>query len=109
MDYTISSLNGTLTVKVSGRIDRGAVISSRSFAQSLIEKGYLNFILDMDGLEDEREMIYHVALISSFKNTIEQSGGKFTLLSTSDSLKYYLRLSGLGRLFIITEKTELIA
>lgn len=109
MNYTISPVNGTLTVKVSGRIDKGAVISSRSFVQSLIEKGYLNFILDMDGLEDEREMIYHVALISSFKNAIEQSGGKFTLLSTSDSLKYYLRLSGLGRIFTITEKTELIA
>mgnify|MGYP001194193816 CR=1 FL=1 len=109
MNYTIITGNGTLTVRVSGSIDRGAVISSRSFVQSLIEKGYLNFILDMENLGDEREMIYHVALINSFRNSVEQAGGRFTLLSASESLKCYLSLSGLGRLFPVTEKTERIA
>ena len=109
LNYTIITGNGTLTVKVSGRIDKGAVIGCRSFVLSLIEKGYLNFRLDLKDLEDEREMIYHAALINSFRNIIEQAGGRFVLVSVSEALKYYLKLSGIGRLFPVTEVTEQIA
>ncbi|NMC40833.1 MAG: hypothetical protein GYA43_06635 [Bacteroidales bacterium] len=66
-------------------------------------------MLDMGGLEDEKEMIYHVALINSFRKTAEQAGGRFVLISASEALKCYLKLSGIERMFTASEKSERIA
>ena len=100
MEYKTSKLENSIIVEVSGRIDKGGVISAGAYARSLHEYNSVNIILDVDGLEDEREMFYHVALINTFKKEAEQGGGTFRLRSSRRSLKSYLSMTGLDRLFI---------
>ena len=104
LNYSIFKKNVTAVIKASGKISKGAVLSSGNFIRSLISGGSTNITLDIDGLEDEREMIYHVALINSFKKEVERAGGVFTLVATRPSVQTYLSISGLSRLFIYKEQ-----
>lgn len=99
MNYSVLEKNGKTVVKVSGKLSSAAVLSSGTFIRSLIERCGSNITLDIDGLEDEREMIYHVALINSFKKAVESKGGVFILISNRSVFKGYLSKTGLGRLF----------
>jgi anti-anti-sigma regulatory factor len=99
LNYSVLEKEENTEVKVSGKICKAAVLSSGSFIRSLIEKGAANITLDIDGLEDEREMIYHVALINSFKKASDYAGGDFVLVSNRSSVRKYLSRTGLERLF----------
>lgn len=108
MNYSIYEVDHCTVVKVSGKISRSAVLSSGAFARSLIEKNIINIILHIDGLEDERELIYHVALINSFKKAIENAGGDFVVISNRDAMKNYLLSTGLSRIFpVITYDSKM--
>lgn len=100
LNYSVFKKNKTAVVKASGKICRAAVLSSGNFVRGLLEKGYADITLDIDSLDDEREMLYHIALINSFKKEVERAGGIFTLVSTRPAVKAYLSICGLERLFI---------
>ncbi len=99
MNYSVVEKKGNTEVRVSGKLSKYAILSAGIFIRSLIERCGSNITLDVDGLEDEREMIYHVALINSFKKAVENRGGSFTLVSNSTGLQRYLSGTGLARLF----------
>jgi len=99
LNYSVLEKEENTEIKVSGKICKAAVLSSGNFIRSLIEKGTTSITLDIDGLEDDREMIYHVALINSFKKASDYAGGDFVLVSNRSSVRKYLSKTGLERLF----------
>ncbi len=103
MDYKFRKMKDHTIVEVKGKIDGGTVMSAGSFIRGLEINYPETVILDVDGLEDGREMFYHVALINSFKKEVEQAGGILKIRSTGLSLKKYLNVTGLKRLFIFDE------
>jgi len=108
LNYSIYETDYCTIVKVSGKISKGAVLSSGAFIRSLIERDILNIILHIDGLEDERDLIYHIALINSFKKAVENAGGDFVVISNRDALRSYLLSTGLSRIFsVINYNTEM--
>jgi anti-anti-sigma factor len=108
LNYLIYETDNCTVVKVSGKISKSAVLSSGAFIRSLIERDILNIILHIDGLEDERDLIYHIALINSFKKAVENAGGDFVVISNRDALKNYLSSTGLSRIFpVITYNSEM--
>ena len=102
MNYTISRMKDHTLIKASGKINAGAVISAGSFVHELALISE-TVILDVDGLEDEREMFYHVTLINSFKKEVELAGGILKIRANRLSIRKYLSLTGLKKLFLFDE------
>mgnify|MGYP001315091161 CR=1 FL=1 len=103
MNYTISKMNDHTLIKVSGRVNGKTVISAGSFINELDIIFPETIILDVDGLEDEREMFYHVALINSFKKQVELAGGILKIRANRLSIRKYLGITGLKKLFLFDE------
>lgn len=92
-----------ILIEVSGSIDRGNVISAGSFIRELNITYPETVIIDIDGLEDEREMFYHVSLINILKKEVEQAGGIFRVRASRFSIRKYLRMTGLDNIFSFDE------
>jgi hypothetical protein len=107
LNYTISKMKDHILIEVSGNIDRGNVMSAGSFIRELDIIYPETVILDVDGLEDEREMFYHVSLINTFKKEVEQAGGVLKIRATGLSIKKYLSITGLKNLFLFDETVML--
>ena len=103
MNYEISRLKDCTVIEASGKIDRAAVISASSYLRGLDIDYPETVILDINGIEDEREMFYHVALINTVKKGVEQSGGTFILRASGASVRRYMRITGLDMLFCFDE------
>ncbi len=103
MNYTVKNSENHTVIEVSGVVDRGAVITAASFIRGLELTFPVVVILDVDGLEDEKEMFYHAALINTIKKEIEFAGGTFRIRVRKESLRRYLSMTGLERLFIFDE------
>ena len=107
MNYSVFEKDADIEVKVSGKISSGAVLSSGAFIRSLLERGAASITLNIDGLDDEREMIYHVALINSFKKEVGRMNKIFTLVTTRPSVQAYLSVTGLAGIFPISMHNSL--
>ena len=99
MDYIISRRNGSTLITASGVITRRDVVSAGSLIRNLDLAEDETLILDVDGVEDGREMFYHVAFINTLKKETEQKNARFLLRSTNHSMRTYLDMMGLERLF----------
>ncbi|HOP65057.1 MAG TPA: hypothetical protein PK906_16890 [Spirochaetota bacterium] len=99
MDYKIKSMEGYTLIEVSGIIERSEVLFAASRMRSLDITYPRIVILDVDMLEDEREMFYHTALINIVKKEVEHAGGVFKLKSTRPAMRSYLAMTGLDRIF----------
>lgn len=107
MNYTLSRTDECTVIEVSGKIDGGIVMSAGSLVRRMGITYPGTVILDIDGLEDQREMFYNVALINSFKKEIEQRGGKLKLRATRLPVTRYLTMTGLKKLFTFDETAKL--
>lgn len=103
MNYKISKMQGYTLLEIAGSIDSRAVISAGSFIRELRISYPETVILDIDGLEEQREMFYHVALINSIKKVVEQSGGILKVRASGLPVKRYLSIMGLKKLFIFDD------
>ncbi len=103
MIYNISKFDNYTLIEVSGKIDRGGVISAASYIRELEINHPERVILDIDGLEDEREMFFHAALINTVKKEVEHGGGSFRIRAGKASIRSYLSMTGLERLFVFDE------
>jgi len=102
LNYSVSEKNENTEIRVSGRLNKGAVIASGNFIRSLIDRGASEITLNIDGLDDDREMVYHIALINSFKKETERANKIFKLVSTRSSIQKYLSITGLSMLFPVS-------
>src|SRR5208337_3826905 len=98
MEYWISESKDHILVKATGMLDRHAIYSVGTFIRPLLKGGSPRIVLDIDGLEEEREMIFHVGLINAFKREIEQAGGSLTVLANRPHIVNFLRSTGLDRI-----------
>ncbi len=103
MEYRISILNDALLIKVLGPLNRKAVYTVGALIRPLVTGHSPRIILDVEGLEYEKEMVYHLGLINAFKKEIEQAGGSFTLAAGRNRITKYLRMAGLDKLFNISD------
>lgn len=103
MNYTISTMKDYILLQVYGEVSRVDVLSAASVVRDLDISHPETVVLDVDGLEDAREMFYHAAVINTIKKEIEHRGGFFKLRAEKESIRRYLSMTGLERLFIFDE------
>lgn len=103
MNYTISTMKDYVLLQVSGEVNRVDVLSAASVVRDLDISHPETVVLDVDGLEDAREMFYHAAIINTIKKEIEHRGGLFRIRAEKESIRSYLGMTGLDRLFIFDE------
>lgn len=109
MNYSLLKMKDYVLIKIKGKIDPANVVSAGSFIRELDIKFPASVILDVDGLEEHREMFYHVAMINSIQKEVVHSGGELKVRTTGSSLKKYLNMMGLKKLFTFDETTALPA
>lgn len=103
MNYTISIKKDYILLQVSGKVDRVDVLSTSSVVRELDISHTETVVLDVNGLEDAREMFYHAAVINTIKKEIEHRGGLFRIRAEKESIRSYLSMTGLERLFVFDE------
>jgi hypothetical protein len=103
MEYKISSLKDSVLIKVLGPLNRNAIYSVSTFIKPFLKGASTKITLDVDGLEDEKEMVFHLGLINAFKKEIDQAGGKLTVMADRASIKKYLKATRLNKLFNISD------
>ena len=103
MNYSLYKTKDLTVIEVTGKINSGILMSAGSFIRGLNITYPGTVILDVDGLEDQREMFYHVAFINAFKKVIESSGGVLKIRATGLAIRKYLSVTGLKKLFLIDE------
>ncbi len=103
MEYRISLLEDSVLIKVLGTLNRNAVYSVSSFIRPFLKGTKTKITLDVDDLEDEKEMVFHFGLINAFKKEIDQAGGKLTVRAGRERVKKYLRSTRLDKLFSIAD------
>jgi len=100
LNYTISTMKDHILLQVSGEVNRVDVLSAASLVRDLDISHPETVVLDVDGLEDAREMFYHAAVINTIKKEIEHRGGSFRIRVEKESIRSYLNMTGLERLFV---------
>ncbi len=108
MDYKVINSDDHTVIELSGKVDRGSVLTAASYMRELPIEFQQTIILDVDGLDDEREMFYHAAVINTIKKEIEFAGGTFRIRAEKESIRSYLSMTGLDRLFIF-DKSAVIS
>ncbi|HQO40253.1 MAG TPA: hypothetical protein PK986_07275 [Spirochaetota bacterium] len=103
MNYSLLKMKDYVLIKVKGKIDTANVVSAGSFIRELEIPHPATVILDVDGLEEHREMFYHVAMINSIQKEVNYAGGELKVRTSGSSLKKYLNMMGLKRLFTFDE------
>ncbi len=92
-----------ILLQVYGEVDRVDVLTAASVVRDLDISHPETVVLDVDGLEDAREMFYHAAIINTIKKEIEHRGGLFRIRAEKKSIRSYLSMTGLERLFVFDE------
>jgi len=103
LNYTISTMKDYILLQVYGEVDRVDVLTAASVVRDLDISHPETVVLDVDGLEDAREMFYHAAIINTIKKEIEHRGGLFRIRAEKKSIRSYLSMTGLERLFVFDE------
>lgn len=106
MIYSRVREKGQTVIKLAGRIDGAAVISAGSFIRSLDITYPGTVVFDIDGVENQGEMFYHVALLNTVKKMVEHAGGIFRIRTASRFMNRYLRMTGLKEHFTFEEPSE---
>lgn len=109
MNYSLVKMKDAMLIKIRGKIDPANVVSAGSFIRELDINYPADIILDVDGLEEHREMFYHVAMINSIQKEVNYAGGVLKVRTTGASLKKYLNMMGLKRLFTFDEPDAVMA
>lgn len=102
MEYRISIINDSLLIKVLGPFNKSAIHSAGIFLKPLLESISSKITMDIDDLEDERDMVFHIGLVNAFRKEIDQAGGKLFVKTDKPSVRKYLRSTGLDRIFDTT-------
>jgi anti-anti-sigma regulatory factor len=108
VEYRISEMRNKTIIFVSGNINRNAIYRVSTFLKPLLNRKPLAIVLDIDGLEDERDMTYHAGLVNAFRREIEQAGGILLIKTTRPSFLNYLRTTGMKRIFNIVDNSRLM-
>jgi len=101
MEYRVKKLKESILIKVIGPINKNAKYSARSFLEPFLDGRFTNITLDIDNLENDREIVCHIGLVNSFKKAIDQVGGKLFLKVERSSIRKYLHKTGMDRLFYL--------
>ncbi len=109
MNYALRRLDDYTLIELSGRVDGPIVVAAGGLVRKMGISSPGTVILDIDGLDEQREMFYHVALINTFKKEVEQKGGILKLRVTSHPILKYLSMTGLKKLFVFDEQPLLMA
>lgn len=103
MDYSMSRMKDCTIIRLAGKADGAAVMSAGTSVRELEITYPQTVILDIDGIEDQREMFYHVAVITTIKKEVEQCGGRLRIRTSRPMMSKYLLMTGLKKLFIFDE------
>ena len=101
MEYRISKLKESILIKVVGPFNKKAVHSVSTFLEPLLSGNFTNITLDIDNLEDEREIVFHLGLVNAFKKAIDQVGGKLSVRAERSSIRKYMDKTGMNRIFYL--------
>lgn len=99
MEYRVYMTSDSISIKVMGPFNKNAIYSAGQFMKSLLNGAPARVTLDIDDLQDEREMIFHMGLVNAFKKEIDRAGGKLLVKTEKQSLRRYLRNTGMDRIF----------
>ncbi len=103
MDYKLTMMKDRVVIEVKGRVDASEVMSAGSFVRELGIEYPGTVILDVDGLEEQRELFYHVAFITAVKKAVEQAGSVLKVRAKGQSLRKYMNITGLKKLFMFDD------
>ncbi|MFH0976379.1 MAG: hypothetical protein V1874_11415 [Spirochaetota bacterium] len=101
MEYKISKITDSIVIKVMGPFNKNAVHSVSTFLKPFLNGNSTDITLDIDNLEDEREIVFHIGLVNAFKKAIEQVGGKLSVRAERSSVRKYLSNTGIDRIFYL--------
>ncbi len=99
MEYRISFMEDSILIKVLGSFNRNAIHSVGSFLKPFLKGISTKITLDIDGLKDEREIVFHFGLVNAFRKEIDQAGGKLYVRTSRPVVRKYLAKTGLDKIF----------
>jgi len=108
MEYRISKTGDTTTIFVSGYLNRNAKYRVSTFLKPLLNRKPLTIVLDVDGLEDEKDITYHAGLVIAFKKEIDQAGGILLIRTERPSFLNYLRTTGIEKIFNLVDTSHFL-
>jgi hypothetical protein len=107
MEYRILKRKNSTLITAKGIPERQAVFAVGTLIRTLLENGPPKIILDIDGLEGEREIFLQIGIINAFKKEIRQAGGSLTVMTNRPHIKNFLSSTGLDRIFPVTDDSLL--
>jgi len=99
LEYRVTTLKTHVNIKVIGPFIKNSMYTVSTFLKPFLQNADPIFYLDIDDLENDKEVIFYLGLINAFKKEIEQAGGVLFVKAGRPSIEKFFQKSRLDKIF----------